>query len=131
MIVVETSALVALFRREEDSGSFREVITRSVRPVLPASAFVEFAMLHRIGANRLEWLRDTMGIFSIELYPIGAQVAEIAAAAAVHFGRGSRHPAGLNFGDCLSYAVAKHLNAPLLFQGSDFTHTDIESALAA
>jgi ribonuclease VapC len=131
MIVVETSALVALYRREQGSASFRETITRSDRPILPISAFVEFAMLRRIGANRLGWLRDTMTTFSIELYPLELEVGEIAAEAAIRFGRGSRHPARLNFGDCLSYAVAKHLGAPLLYKGDDFVHTDIESALPA
>jgi len=55
----------------------------------------------------------------------------MAADAAVRYGRGSGHKARLNFGDCLSYAIAKHLNVPLLYKGDDFSHTDIESALAS
>ena len=66
----------------------------------------------------------------METAPVDEVVAEIAANAAERYGRGSGHLARLNFGDCLSYAVAKHLDAPLLFKGDDFLHTDIESALA-
>lgn len=63
--------------------------------------------------------------------PIDRAVADIAADAADRYGRGSGHPARLNSGDCLSYAVAKHLDAPLLFKGDDFGQTDIRSAVAA
>ena len=60
-----------------------------------------------------------------------AEMTAIAAEAADRYGRGSRHPARLNFGDCLSYAVAKDFGAPLLYKGDDFVHTDIECALPA
>ncbi len=58
-----------------------------------------------------------------------ASVARLAADAFQRFGKGTGHKAQLNFGDCLSYAVAKSLDAPLLFKGEDFRHTDVKSAL--
>ena len=60
---------------------------------------------------------------------ITAPQVAIARAAYRDFGRGSGHPAGLNFGDCFSYALAKHVGEPLLFKGEDFGHTDVETAL--
>lgn len=60
---------------------------------------------------------------------IAAPQVAIARAAYRDFGRGSGHPAGLNFGDCFSYALAKHVGEPLLFKGEDFGHTDVETAL--
>jgi ribonuclease VapC len=72
-----------------------------------------------------------MDVQDLHVPAFSSVMADLAADAAERYGRGSRHPARLNFGDCLSYAVAKHLKAPLLFKGNDFTHTDIESALPA
>jgi ribonuclease VapC len=63
------------------------------------------------------------------MYALDAAVVRLAADAAEFYGRGTGHPARLNFGDCLAYAVAKHLDAPLLYKGDDFIHTDIRSAL--
>lgn len=60
--------------------------------------------------------------------PVTGEQALLAGAARLHFGKG-RHRARLNYGDCFSYALAKSLDAPLLFKGDDFTHTDIRSAL--
>ena len=62
---------------------------------------------------------------------LDSSVSKLAADAFFHYGKGRGHPARLNLADCLSYAVAKHLNAPLLYKGDDFIHTDIESALPA
>ena len=66
----------------------------------------------------------------LRIAPIDAEVAQIARLADRSYGRGTGHPARLNFGDCLAYAVAKSLDAPPLYKGDDFIHTDIGSALA-
>lgn len=66
--------------------------------------------------------------FAIE--PVTEAQARIAREAYRDFGRGSGHPARLNFGDCFAYALAKTMNEPLLFNGDDFTQTDVKSALA-
>jgi ribonuclease VapC len=88
-------------------------------------------MLHRYGGDRKTWLARLIEVQDMEVPSFTPEIADIAADAAERYGRGSRHPARLNFGDCLSYAVAKHLGAPLLYKGDDFRHTDVESALAA
>jgi ribonuclease VapC len=75
------------------------------------------------------WLDSFITRFGIAITPITEAVARRAAEAFERYGRGSGHPARLNFGDCLSYAVAAEQHAPLLFKGADFAHTDIKSAL--
>lgn len=65
----------------------------------------------------------------ISVAPVTETQARIARAAYADFGKGSGHPAGLDFGDCFAYALAKEADEPLLFKGSDFLHTDVVSAL--
>ena len=131
MIIIDTSALVSLRQREPDAQALRERIAKERRRAVPATSYVEFVLIRRLGTDRVDWLSEFVRDFEVELSPITAAVAEIAADAAERYGRGSGHPARLNFGDCLSYAVAKHLGAPLLYKGGDFHLTDIESALAS
>jgi ribonuclease VapC len=64
----------------------------------------------------------------IVIEPFTVSQAHLARQAFHHFGKG-RHPAGLNFGDCFAYALARHTGEPLLFKGNDFSKTDIVSAL--
>jgi ribonuclease VapC len=131
LIVVDTSALVSIYVPEDDAPALRQVLAAAEPILIPASCLVEFSLLWRLARDRHRWLSELLDRLSIELVPIDRAVAEIAAEAAERYGRGSRHPARLNFGDCLSYAVAKHLDAPLLYKGDDFIHTDIKSALAS
>lgn len=131
MIVVDTSALVAIHQLEIEARHMHRKIARDGDVLMPATVFVEFSLLRKLGPNRIEWLRNFVKDGGLRTAPIDSDIAEIASEAAERYGRGSRHPARLNFGDCLSYAVAKHFSAPLLFKGDDFIHTDIESALAA
>ncbi len=128
MIVIDTSALAAIYRREPDDILFHEVIAKTESLVMPATVYVEFSALRRYGEPR-RWLDIAMKRYGISIGEISAAATQVAADAAERFGRGSGHPARLNFGDCFSYAVAKHLDAPLLYKGDDFIHTDIESAL--
>ncbi len=86
-------------------------------------------MLQRFGSGLKRWMTDFMEEYEATILPLTEEVGWIAAEAAERFGRGSGHPARLNFGDCLSYAFAKHLDVPLLYKGNDFTHTDITAAL--
>ena len=129
MIVVETSALVAIFQAEPEAEAVMDAIAHADARIIPASCLVEFAMLRRLGPKRRDWLADLLSVTESRVGPIDAEVARIAADAAERYGRGSGHEAQLNFGDCLSYAIARHLEAPLLYLGADFAHTDIESAL--
>jgi ribonuclease VapC len=72
---------------------------------------------------------DLLRRADVEIVPVTADQAKIARAAFRDFGRGSGHAAGLNYGDCFVYALAKDLDEPLLFKGDDFIHTDVEPAL--
>jgi len=68
-------------------------------------------------------------LFSIKIEPVNEQQAYLALDAYDRFGKGTGHPAGLNYGDCFSYALAKQAGEPLLFKGDDFTRTDLEAAI--
>ena len=130
-MVVDTSALVAIKQLEEEAIQMQHKIALDDQALVPATAIVEFALVRKCGPNRMEWLRAFIQDADMKIAVIDAAVADIAADAAARYGRGSGSKARLNFGDCLSYAVAKHLDAPLLYKGDDFIHTDIESALPA
>ena len=95
---------------------------------MPASCFVESAITLRrrgIDAARLNAL---MAQASLTLLPMDERQARIAVDADRRYGRGTGHPARLNFGDCLAYAAAVAHDAPLLFKGADFGHTDVKRA---
>ena len=72
---------------------------------------------------------ELIGVARIAIASVTEQQARIARDAYRDFGKGSGHPAGLNFGDCFAYALAKDTGEPLLFKGRDFTHTDVVPAL--
>lgn len=80
-------------------------------------------------SNGRSWLDEFIVDEQVTIAAITPEVARLAADAFQRFGKGTGHKAQLNFGDCLSYAVAKSLDAPLLFKGEDFRHTDVKSAL--
>ena len=130
MIVVDTSALTAIYRREEDDTLYQELISKSGELRLPVHVYLEFSRLRRYGQPR-RWLDLAIERYRLVLTGLDPAIAYIAAQASDSYGSGSGHPARLNFGDCLSYAVAKHLGARLLYKGNDFIHTDIDSALPA
>lgn len=130
MIIVDTSALTAIYRREHDAILYREIISKNDELRLPVHVYLEFSRLRRYGRPRI-WLDRAVEKYRLLLTSLEPAMAYLAAEASDQYGTGTGHRAQLNFGDCLSYAVAKHLEAPLLFKGDDFIHTDIESALPA
>jgi ribonuclease VapC len=130
MIVIDTSAIIAILKDEPERRSFTETIEQAETCLISAANYVETSMVME-ARNGYEGLRD----FDLLLFKAGiiietvdAEQAKTARAAFSKFGKG-RHRAGLNFGDCFSYALAKTLGVPLLFKGSDFNHTDIRSAV--
>jgi ribonuclease VapC len=128
-VVVDTSAIVSIYTRETDAEMIASKIVMTPYPVLPAPCLVEFCLLHKLGGDRVLWLETFIPKYRVSVAPLSSEIAWLAAAAATRYGRGSGHPAKLNFGDCLSYAFARHLDVSLLFKGDDFTHTDIKAAL--
>lgn len=127
-MVIDSSALIALLLGEPETAAFVSAIAVASRRLLGALAYLETAivMVSRSGPaarERLDWLLTELGI---EIVPFAQDHAALAISAFQQYGKGTGHPAGLNFGDCFSYALAKYLGEPLLFKGNDFAQTDIE-----
>jgi ribonuclease VapC len=111
MIVLDTSALVAILTDEPERRAFNLAIENAPARAMSAATLLEAKMV------------------LIRIEPVTAAQAELAFDAFRRFGRGTGHAARLNYGDCFSYALARENAAPLLFKGGDFIHTDVEPAL--
>lgn len=125
-MVIDTSALIALLGMEAEAARLAAAIEADATRLISAASVVEAALVIESrygpdGGRELDLLIAKAGL-SVE--PVTAQQAEIAREAWRRFGKG-RHAAGLNFGDCFSYALAKVTGEPLLFKGTDFTQTDL------
>jgi len=130
MIVVDRSAVIAIFRQEDDAGDYARRIAADDDPVMSAANLVETSIvlrgLKKIAPERAErWLDDFMKTAGIRIEPVTPDQAQVARAAHLQFGKGTGHGASLNYGDCFAYALAKAMDAPLLCKGSDFPLTDI------
>lgn len=132
MIVVDTSVLVAIVREEPGCHSFEDSLAQNRPSIIGGPTVLETKMvLSRLPASEVDAFFGRLdrqgGLSQVDFTP---DMADAAVDAFRRYGKGRGHPAQLNFGDCLSYAVAKVLKAPLLFKGDDFGQTDIEPALA-
>lgn len=128
-MIIDTSALIAILRDEPERGAFNDAIARSGTCQISAATFVEASIVVETsrgydGARDLDLLIATAGI---EIAPVDAEQARIARQAFRQYGKG-QSAAGLNYGDCFSYALAKATGLPLLFKGNDFSQTDLEAA---
>jgi ribonuclease VapC len=126
-MIVDSSAVVAILRAEPDAPVYSQAIEQARRKLMAAPTFLETAMvvIGRKGEAAGAGIERFLLRSGIEIVPFTPAAARVAAAAFVRYGKG-RHPAGLNFGDCISYALAKTELMPLLFKGDDFRLTDIE-----
>jgi ribonuclease VapC len=132
-VIVDTSALVAILRAEPEAAAFAKAIEEGAPCRMSAANFLEGAVVmdscgDPVVSRRYDELIQTA---QIEIEPVTASQARLARAACRDFGKGSGHQAGLNFGDCFAYALAKERGEPLLFKGDDFVHTDLTPALPA
>jgi ribonuclease VapC len=130
VIVVDSSAIIAFAFGEPEAETFYDILTAADASVCSPVTFAECAMV-LIGKQAAMPMADIISLFRtlrIEQSGFGSDQGQLAAEAFLRFGK-SRHPARLNMGDCFSYALAKSLNAPLLYKGDDFSRTDIASAL--
>jgi ribonuclease VapC len=125
-MVIDTSAVLAILQREPESRRFLEVIESADSTRMSVASFVESSIVieSRYGAEGLHDLDRFISRASIELIPVDVEQAQLARTAFSRFGKG-RHRAGLNYGDCFSYAAAISLGEPLLCKGDDFIHTDV------
>lgn len=126
-MVIDTSALVAILQDEPERGGFNEAIEAADRRSMSVVSFVEASMIleTRFGPDGVRALDLVIAKAGIELVPVDAEQAHAARIAFRAYGK-RRHPAGLNFGDCFAYALARTLGEPLLFKGSDFSLTDVD-----
>jgi ribonuclease VapC len=129
-MIIDTSALIAIFRAEPDAAHFAAAITRTNTRRLSAANYLETALVidsshDPVASRRLD---EFISKASIEIVAVTADHARIARAAYRDYGKGSGHKAQLNFGDCFAYALAYDKGEPLLFKGDDFCHTDVRSA---
>ena len=130
MIVVDTSALVAIMGDEPERRAFNERIETAAAVRISAANLLEartvlFARSGEDAVRALDAFLHRSGATVVEVSP---QTADLAFDAYRRYGRGTGHPARLNYGDCFAYALARQTGAPLLFKGDDFTHTDIPAA---
>jgi ribonuclease VapC len=128
-MVLDTSALLAILADEPERRAFNEAIEAADSCVMSAATFVEISIVieSRSGAEGLRDLDHFISRAAIQLVPVDAEQTQVARRAFTRFGKG-RHPAGLNYGDGFSYALATALGRPLLYKGNDFGKTDVISA---
>ena len=124
-MVIDSSALVAILLREPEAMAFTDAILAASLRMVSAPSYLETAMVlfGRLGPTALGVLDHLIDSLGLDTVPFDARQAQRAAAAFLRYGKG-HHPAGLNFGDCCSYALAAEADSPLLFKGDDFARTD-------
>ena len=127
-MVIDSSALVAILQDEPERSSFNRAIEASDRRAMSVVSFVETSMIieSRFGPEGIRDLDLFLAKSRIELVAVDAEQGHVARTAFRDYGK-RRHRAGLDFGDCFAYALAKTLDEPLLFKGTDFALTDIVS----
>jgi len=130
VIAVDTSALVAIVFDEDERNEFLDIVTRAGKALVSSVSVVEARLVvhGRRGQAAVALLDDLLRLPIFEVAATTLQDADAAYAAFVVYGKGSGHPASLNFGDLFSYALARTRGVPLLFKGDDFRRTDVESA---
>lgn len=130
-MIVDSSAIIALIHQEPEASRIAELLGDSPETLMSAGTYLETAVVldskrDPVLSRQLDSLLENASVRVVE---VTVQQARIGRAAYQDFGRGSGHPASLNFGDCFAYALAKETGRPLLFKGDDFTHTDVLVAL--
>lgn len=129
-MIADTSAIIAILRAEDDAAHYAQAVAAADVRRLSAASYLECGIVLDSQRDPIisraldELIREAE--FVVE--PVTEQQARLARRAYADFGKGSGHPAGLNFGDCLSYALAIDLREPLLWKGDDFGHTGVQSA---
>ncbi|WP_395307490.1 type II toxin-antitoxin system VapC family toxin [Mycobacterium sp. AMU20-3851] len=130
-MIVDTSAIVAIALHQPQRAALLDILFDAAHPKMSAATLVEIgaALTRRLAPEDFRRVERLIAQLRIETVPFDAEQAASATRAYRDFGRGSGHPAGLNLGDCYSYALADVTGEPLLFVGDDFAHTDIATAL--
>jgi ribonuclease VapC len=126
-MIVDTSAIIAVVLGESRSEALSEILSDADTLKMSTATAVEInaVLARRLRPEDQRRVERLLDVWEIELVPFDAKQAAVASRAFRDFGRGSGHPAGLNLGDCFSYALANVAGEPLLFVGDDFVHTDV------
>ncbi len=130
-MIIDSSAVIAIVREEASTQSIIRALSGARSLSISAPIWFEMCMVlssPRVGSSP-QFLQNFADEFRVEQVAFTPEHSKLATEAWTRFGKGN-HPAGLNFGDCMSYATAKLANEPLLFVGDDFAKTDIRSALS-
>lgn len=130
-LVIDTSALVALLFGEPRAELISDVLDRARGPLMSSANVVELMMVAegRRGPEGAEVVSDLLSVHDVVTMPVDRHTAAEAHLAWRKYGKG-HHRAGLNYGDCFAYALARHAELPLLCVGDDFRHTDLDLALS-
>ncbi|NDY95315.1 type II toxin-antitoxin system VapC family toxin [Wenzhouxiangella sp. C33] len=130
-MIIDSSALLAILFNEPDAQVHAEAIAQAQSAHISAANWLETAIRIDHGGSPIasNAMDDLIREARIEIAPVTADHVSIARQAYRAYGKGTGHPAQLNFGDCFSYALAKSTRQPLLFKGNDFSHTDLPAAL--
>ena len=126
-MIVDSSAVVAMLRGEPEGAQFGAQISSDSDPVISAGNYLEASIVidRDRDATQSTNLDALLKELKIEIVPVTASQARIARQAYRDFGKGSGHPARLNFGDCFAYALATERGEPLLYKGDDFAHAGV------
>ncbi|MGE5127631.1 MAG: type II toxin-antitoxin system VapC family toxin [Betaproteobacteria bacterium] len=129
-MVIDASALLAILQDEPERRALNEALEAADSRRLSVASFVEISIVveARYGADGVRQLDRFLDRASVELAGVDVEQGQLARQAFSRFGKG-RHDAGLNFGDCFSYALARSLGEPLLYKGEDFAKTDVDRFL--
>ena len=130
MIVVDTSALIAILDKEADAALYAEAIAEADTPLISAATLLELhiVMFNRHGARAAQIVDRLVQDAAFQVESFTAQHVELAREAYARYGKGE-NVAGLNYRDCFSYALAKATGLPLLFKGQDLSKTDLLAVL--
>ncbi|WP_370500634.1 type II toxin-antitoxin system VapC family toxin [Mycolicibacterium sp. jd] len=130
-MIADSSAIIAILRDEDDAADYARAVAAADVRRLSAASYLECGIV--LDAQRDPVVSrapdELIDEAAMAIEPVTERQAKLARRAYAEFGRGSGHPAALNFGDCLSYALALDRREPLLWKGNDFGHTGIASAL--
>ena len=129
LMVIDTSVIVAILRNEPEAIRLEKALVADPIRLIPATCVLEARMvlISRHGEHALAEIDLWLSKIEANVIPVDADLVDLATQAWLAYGKG-RHPAALNFADCLPYALATRADEPLLFIGNDFSQTDIEAA---
>ncbi len=130
-MIVDTSAIIAILKDEDDAAVYAQAIAAAGARRVSAAGYLECGIVLDSQRDPIisRGLDELIQEAEFVVEPVTERQARLARHAYADFGKGNGHPAGLNFGDCLSYALAIDLREPLLWKGNDFWHTGVQSAL--